>query len=162
MEPISRRARRASAKGLARFDGLEFQVFDRSATPLMTNTTAQALLEDTEGAPRIGTEGGGVLGLNAGTWSAYRSDSGPPRDIVHTLLLDRQGAVWAGTYAGVGRRNGKRWVSYPIGEDGRNYRVRCLLEDRRGHLWFSSNKGVSEVPLSDLEEDAAGRVFAVR
>jgi diguanylate cyclase (GGDEF)-like protein len=128
-------------EGLARFDGLQFKVFDRSNTPVMTNTTVQALLEDDEGALWAGTEGGGVLRLKNGVWSAFRAASGLPSDIVHALLKDREGTLWAGTYSGVGRFSRDRWTHYATGMGGTSYRVRCLLQDHAGTIWAGTEGG---------------------
>lgn len=128
-------------EGLARFDGLQFKVFDRSNTPAMTHSTVQALVEDAEGALWAGTEGGGILRLKDGEWSAFRAASGLPSDIVHALLLDREGALWAGTYSGVGRLKNGRWTAFPTGSGAASFRVRCLLQDRSGRIWAGTEGG---------------------
>jgi len=128
-------------EGLARFDGLEFKVFDRSNVPVMTNLTVQALAEDPSGALWVGTEGGGVLCYEKGRWSAHRVSSGLPSDIVHDLCVDRTGVLWAGTYGGVGRLKEGRWTTYRLGPAPHGYRVRCLLEDDGGTLWAGTEGG---------------------
>ncbi len=128
-------------EGLARFDGLEFKVFDRSNVPAMTNQTVQALAEDPSGALWVGTEGGGILRYEKGRWSSQQSSSGLPSDIVHDLRVDRMGVLWAGTYGGVGRYEKGRWTSYRLGPGPSGFRVRCLMEDGRGTLWAGTEGG---------------------
>lgn len=128
-------------EGLARFDGLEFTVYDRRNTPLMTNSTVQAILEDREGSIWVGTEGGGVLRLRGDDWTGFTAMAGLPNDIVYALLQDREGAIWAGTYSGAGRFKDGRWARFGTAEGLTDGRINALFEDRAGTLWVATDGG---------------------
>jgi len=70
---------------------------------------------------------------------------GLSHNTVLTLLQDRRGFVWIGTFAGLDRFDGKHFCHYQaeIGNDkslSSNY-VRVLYEDREGWLWVGTFGG---------------------
>ncbi len=85
--------------GLARFDGLRFQVFGEASE--LPNTRVLCLLAGREGTLWIGTEGGGLIGLRDGRSRSLTRLDGLRSDTVTTLAQDRSGQVWAGTPAGL-------------------------------------------------------------
>ncbi len=65
----------ATFRGLARFDGLSFTVFDFSNTPELKSNRLRALYADTRGALCIGTEHAGLTEYRAGTFHPMGTDS---------------------------------------------------------------------------------------
>ena len=56
-------------------------------------------------------------------------------------LHHRQGRLWVGTFGGVCRLAGERFVL--VEELPHPHYVRCIYEDQQGHLWFAvRHKGV--------------------
>jgi diguanylate cyclase (GGDEF)-like protein len=75
-------------------------------------------------------------------WRAYRNFSsaeGLPQNSVMALLQDAQGYVYAGTYHGLARYDGRHWqgVDLPTGE--RSYAVGALTQARDGALWIGTD-----------------------
>ena len=67
-------------------------------------------------------------------------------DRLWSIFADSKGAVWAGTTNGIYRFDGMMWMPYklpyPEGGTGEFITERtawCIIEDSKGHLWFSSN-----------------------
>lgn len=92
--------------GLARFDGVRFQVFgEGSALP---GPRVMALLAARDGSLWIGTEGAGLARLREGKFQSLTRRDGLVSDSVTALAEDESGQVWIGTPAGLnGWRDGK-------------------------------------------------------
>ena len=85
----------------------------------------------------------------------YRDAEGLPQNTIHTLALDREGLLWAGTQDGVARYDGRRWESVELPVARRTRYVRCLFSDRSGALWFGT-QGAGLVRL----DEGGWRVFS--
>lgn len=87
---------------------------------------------------------GGSKGLMerapAGEIRWFTDREGLPDIFLRAILLDRNGAVWAGTNRGLARLEGGHFVTPPPGPE----QVRCLFEDREGDLWMGSNDGLTQ------------------
>jgi hypothetical protein len=71
--------------------------------------TIRALAEDAAGGIWVGSEGGGLdrFDPGSGNFAHYRHSPQPgslPDNRVQALLIDRQGTLWVGTWAGLSRR----------------------------------------------------------
>src|SRR5688572_26529927 len=58
-------------EGVARFDGVRFSVYDMGNTRALRHNRVLALCEDRDGSVWIGTEGGGLVRLRQGAFTAY-------------------------------------------------------------------------------------------
>ena len=97
-------------RGIVRFDGAHFQVFDTSNTPAIHGTTfaAFALMEDSHGDIWAGAWGAGALRYHDGEFHSYTVRDGLPGNSVTRINEDNEGAIWFYTAQGLGRfRNGK-------------------------------------------------------
>jgi signal transduction histidine kinase/ligand-binding sensor domain-containing protein len=74
---------------------------------------------------------------------------GLAHDQVTSLLQDSRGYLWAGTFEGLSRFDGSRFVSYSTEDGLGNYVVNGLAEDRQGRLWVATNGGGISL-LNDL------------
>jgi diguanylate cyclase (GGDEF)-like protein len=145
--------------GLARYD----PAFDRvrmlgsgseRATPI------RALAEDGAGRVWVGTLGQGLLRFEprTGQFDAepLRVDGEPERRVL-ALAVGRGGALWAGHWRGLARRDiqgGWTMLALPGGPVG----ISTLLEDREGRLWFGSVDG----RVGRIEMDGQPRWLAAR
>lgn len=85
--------------GLARFDGVRFQVFgEGSALP---GPRVLSLLAARDGVLWIGTEGAGLVQLRDGKFQSLTRRDGLASDSVTALAEDELGQVWIGTPAGL-------------------------------------------------------------
>lgn len=63
-------------------------------------------------------------------------------DNVTSLAQDHRGFMWIGTYNGLQRYDGKRFVNYLINlrdKDALHYGVKCMLEDSKHRLWIGAD-----------------------
>lgn len=120
----------------------------------LSNDFVRCILEDGSGALWVGTQGGGLNRLDraTGAFTRFRADPADPRsisnDYVFALHEDRGGDLWAGTYGGglnrLDRKTG-RFERITAADGLASDLVYGILEDERGRLWVSSNKGITQL-----------------
>jgi signal transduction histidine kinase/ligand-binding sensor domain-containing protein/CheY-like chemotaxis protein len=144
--------------GLVRFDGVRFEIFDRSTVPEFTRENVRALAEDRDGTIWIGTDDG-LLVYRGGAFGRFGQRLGLPSQLVLSLLLAHDGTLWVGTEAGVCRlRNGKPELPLllPGTEDVKALRI---TETPGGTIWLSTRVGLMRA-AGDRAERVAGRDLA--
>ena len=132
----------ATEGGLARFDGLNFRVFDTENTPEIRSNIVNDLREDSSGRLWISTTGGLVC-ERAGIFRAFGMREGLPSDAVSASYPMRGGGLLVITGAGLAVLRGERFAQVPEteaiqGGDGRS----DVVEDDRGQIWIAGSKGV--------------------
>jgi signal transduction histidine kinase/streptogramin lyase len=86
--------------GVARFDGVRFQITDKATTPALRSNLVTTMLAARDGSLWLGTEGGGVTRLRDDTAVTYTTREGLLADVVFSLQQASDGAVWVGTQRG--------------------------------------------------------------
>src|SRR5215216_5791287 len=92
-------------EGLARFDGLNFTVFDKENTPAFKSNDIRFLHEDKQGRLWISTSYGLVCRHN-GQFNSFTVSEGLPDNSIGPLAEDTKGSVWIGTAGGLTRFDG--------------------------------------------------------
>ncbi|MCU0660921.1 MAG: ATP-binding protein [Myxococcota bacterium] len=133
----------ATAEGLARFDGVRFQVFDTSNTPALKSNMITTLELDSHGALWLGTRSGGLTRYADGVFETYGKEQGLLSPSVSAILEDARGRLWVGTLgSGLFLREGDLFVSQPKPPERVFEDVYDLLEDSAQRLWVASGDGV--------------------
>ncbi len=130
-----------TSAGLARFDGRRFVTWPRnqnlpSPTPLVysvTPTRDGGLWIVFGGLSRIAHDSGGRA-------TTYTTQDGLPEGGMRALVQRQDGTVWAGGSGGLCRFTNGRWEPVPLPDNARA--VVALAEDREGHLWVGTSRGV--------------------
>jgi signal transduction histidine kinase/sugar lactone lactonase YvrE len=162
----------ATADGLARYDGLGFEVhrYAEGDPRSLPGNNVQAVLVDRRGWVWAAIESQGVSVMRPGSdgfVTLRRSNlRGLRSDEVWSLAETRDGSVWIGTYdGGLHRFDPRGRVShYGMGEGLPSDTVVSLAADARGGLWIGTAKGVahwSEAGLRGMpppDEFALGEV----
>ena len=86
--------------GLARFDGIAFEVFDHKSSPLFANDQIESLAVDRAGVLWVGTYGGGLLRLEGGNLRRFGREDGLTVQEILELAIDPGGNLWVGTHGG--------------------------------------------------------------
>ncbi len=116
---------------------------------LPLNGYIRAMEEDLDGNIWIGTHGGGlaVLRPDDNQFTLYSQiNSTLPFDKVHALFCDSHGRMWVGTYGGglsVFDKNKGQFINYTEKDGLQNSTIYQIAEDTQGHIWVSSNTGLS-------------------
>jgi signal transduction histidine kinase/ligand-binding sensor domain-containing protein len=113
-------------RGLVRFDGVQFKVFDQSNTPAIQSTIFVAfnLMEDRDGAIWAGVWSGGAIRYHKGKFTSFGMKDGLADKTVKRIDQDAAGNIWFYTPRGLSRQgaNGNlEKVSTIDGEDTTRY-----------------------------------------
>jgi signal transduction histidine kinase len=82
--------------------------------------------------------------------------------VIWSISADDNGALWLGTNGGglIRFQNGK-FTPFTTAKGLYDDSVLTVLDDRVGHLWMTSNKGVFQVAKAQLEAFADGKIPAI-
>ena len=134
----------ATQRGLVRFDGSRFVIFDSSNTPGMKDDRASCLLLDRQGGLWVGTAAGTLLKRAGEAFSAQDLGKAAPSHAldgsaagkVNALAEDGQGAVWLAIEGmGLRRFHNGRTEAFTADSGLPSLDVRRILCDRDGRLW---------------------------
>lgn len=130
-------------KGLTRFDGNSFTLFDRSNTPAIQNNTIHALLTDHNGRLWIGTGGGGLVRLEGGVFTKFSIADGLIGNTIQSLAEDKSGTLWIGTSLGLSHFVEGRIINFTVSDGLPSNYCRELCEDEAGQLWIGTGQGLA-------------------
>jgi ligand-binding sensor domain-containing protein/signal transduction histidine kinase len=166
--------------GLARFDGVRFQVFDQANTPELPGNAITALYEAHDGALLVCTARGGVAALRAGRFERVLEEQKEGDDIVAavkdrdngTVLCCLSGLLWRwanGRMTALCRTREPESLRFGPIHPG------VLCEDGQGGLWTLGMRGrllrlvgdkweqraqeLSDASCQALARDTAGRLW---
>lgn len=127
--------------GLARFDGVKFDVFNHENTTQFTSNIVFSLLVDRRGMLWIASWGDGVVRYRDGTFDAITQESGLLSNEVWCIMESQDDSIWIGSRKGLNRITGGKIsaISLPAQMTGKS--IEWLLEDRGGRIWVGSNGG---------------------
>lgn len=128
--------------GVARFDGVEFDVFDRSNTGVFTQGhDVRALAVDGRGQLWVGTAGAGLVRYADGAFTRMEKGEDLQGAQVSALHAGHDGVLWVGTIeeglfrvAGGRVRRADRTLSGTM--------ITALHVDRRGTRWIGTDEGL--------------------
>ena len=122
-------------EGLARFDGYEFVVFNKTNGDLPDNSIT-ALAAANDGGLWIGTSNGLTQYL-AGQFHTFTVKQGLPDAAITALLTDHEGALWvvAGVY--LSRYQDGRFTTFKPDSDIPVSSARAVCEDGNHDLWVA-------------------------
>ena len=79
-------------------------------------------------------------GIRQGVWQSFDVTDGLPAPIISSLLQDRQGHLWFGTWGGgICQYDGTCFTIFSEEDGLPSGAVKYMLEDRRGHLWIGTH-----------------------
>ena len=126
-------------EGLARFDGVRFEVFDGGHESDIPNKHIVVLHVDRAGRLWVGTRAGLAI-LEGGRFRVYDGNAGLAHAYIRAIVEDAAGHVWVGTENGRGlvEIDHDRVRVFGTANGLRDTTIRALLPDRRGVLWVAT------------------------
>jgi ligand-binding sensor domain-containing protein len=120
------------------------------------------IYEDRQGALWIGTRRG-LYRLKEGNDTFYTTRDGlSPGELVTSFHEDEDGTVWIGTYGGgLNRFRDGRFTVYTTDHGLPDNTIYQILDDGRGNLWMSSNRGIFRISKKELNDCARGQIASV-
>ena len=166
-------------EGLARFDGVNFTIFDLSNTPEIKSNVILALYVDKEDNLWIGTNDG-LDRFKNGKFTSFTTREGLSNNVVRGMCEDKEGTLWIATDGGGlnAFKNGK-FTAYTTKDGLSGNKVMTVYGDREGNLWigtyegaglskfkdgkfttFTKKDGLTDPTVWTIHEDQAGNLWA--
>jgi len=129
--------------GFARFDGIDFEVYDHRSYRAFENEQIESLVFDHEGVLWIGTYGGGLLRLEKDNLRRFGREDGLTVPEILELAIDPLGTLYVGTHGGGVLRfeNGRLQVVVPVGQLPDPV-ITALIFGTRGELYIVTQTAV--------------------
>ena len=126
--------------GLARFDGVQFTIFNSANTPGLKSNRITALFEDRRGILWLGTETGELMSLQDGVGTTYPMSGALEGATVYSLTGDGAGGLWAGTTKGLARFQDGKFTAYTTADGLPNNLIYVGEQDQAGRVWMMANR----------------------
>jgi ligand-binding sensor domain-containing protein/signal transduction histidine kinase len=151
----------ATQEGLARFDGVEFKVFDRTNTKELPSSSFVRMKEDSAGglwARPIGFAPG-VVRYHNGSFTLYDTSNALPNNRTVTWETDKRGTMWLGTPGGLVEFNNGRFRTYTVRDGLPADTVFRLGLDSKENLWISTTGGLARLAGGKIEKMTGQKDF---
>ncbi len=135
-----------SARGLFRFDGVEFESYEPPAGVSLPTHNITSLLATPDGGLWIIFRPFGLGFLKDGQMKVFSRPEELPTGEVFNIACDLDGRIWAGTLTGLTLFDGARWNQ--IGSDWNltNERIWSMFTDREGTFWVVTGYTIAYLP----------------
>ncbi len=127
--------------GLARFDGVQFTVFDEDNTPELRSSRVTSLFEAPDGTLWIGDESGQITRCKNGQFKSVAFRPAWAGGEIYNIAADESGTVWALNGEGQLARVSDGMVLNP--EAGSVAKVLGCTRSRNGEIWIARDGRVS-------------------
>ena len=145
--------------GLARFDGVQFAVFDENNTPGLNSSQIRRLYEDRQTNLWVGTENGDIAIIQSGAVTNLDLGQSGASGRLMAICEDTNGAVLLYTYNGLlARYRDGRVDARPVGS-GMTSNCRALIADDSGSILAGTDTQLLALKPSSLEPE---KVSAIR
>ncbi len=131
-------------EGLARFDGLNFTVFDKENTPAFKSNDIRFLQQDRQGRLWISTSYGLVCRHN-GEFTSYTVKEGLPDNSVGPVVEDVSGNIWIGTAAGLARFENGSFKTFTTQQGLASNLIQTLCARANGTILVGTPAGVQSL-----------------
>lgn len=119
------------------------------------------LARDSSGILWVGSIGGGLRQIHK-DGSVMNLTNGLPGRSVQTLYLDANGPLWIATGGGgLSRYKDGAVFNFTSQQGFPQQTISQIVEDDFGSLWLGGSRGILQVPKSELNDVAAGRVSTI-
>ena len=132
----------ATEGGLARYDGINFRIFDKQNTPQLPSNYIRALMEDRQGNLWIGTAEG-LVRLRSGNETVFTRVEGLPNNSIQSLYEDRLGNVCVATTGGLTVLKGDAVTNFPANDRSISGSIQAVFEDSEGAFWIGTPYGLT-------------------
>ena len=125
----------ATWRGLARFDGNHWEVFNRRTTPALKNDTLGNIWTDRSGRLLISASSGGLIRFETNVFTQVLPPAATGNAEVRNLAEDGSGALWLATKAGLLCLREKKLTRYTTTNGLPADSVSTVFLDRAQQVW---------------------------
>ena len=140
--------------GLARFDGVQFAVFDENNTPGLNSSQVIRLYEDRHTNLWIGLENGSIAIATGAKVTSLDFPQGRPAGRLRAICEDKNGDVLLYTDGGLLARYHDGRVYFRSADSGAPRRCRALVAEDSGRLWLGTDTELAMLNPKSLEPEA--------
>lgn len=134
-----------TSEGIARFDGVQFKVFDKNNTPILNSNTICSMIKDHIGNLWVGTQGG-LIKIKDNQFTAYNKEQGLPAGTPESLYEDHNGAIWFKIRElGLVRFKDGKVDIFPLKDANLNFYSKIICEDQNGNLLVGTVNGLLQL-----------------
>lgn len=131
-------------EGLARFDGVQFTVFDKHNTPQIKNNYISALYADREGTLWIGTYDGGLITYKNNKFVGIKTIKLLENSYSHSIFEDNARGIWIAIRGrGVMRIDSVSHQTFDTSNGLVHNQARNFCQDSKGRVWIATKNGIS-------------------
>lgn len=131
-------------EGLARFDGLNFTVFDKENTPAFKSNDIRFLYEDRQDRLWISTSYG-LICRHDGDFKSFTVNEGLPDNSIGPVVEDTSGNVWIGTGGGLSRFENGNFKTLTVEHGLSRNVIQTLCARANGTLLVGTSAGVQSL-----------------
>ncbi len=129
--------------GLARFDGLQFTIFDQQALRGIESISFEGMLTAPDGSLWASTTGG-LIHLSKDRFKIYTSRDGIPRAHFSAMVMDNAGVLWIGSKgSGLVRLDQNGFTKYTTSDGLIHDEIWALEFTEDGSIWIGTRGGLS-------------------
>lgn len=128
--------------GLARFDGIKFEVFSHENTPAFSSSLIVFLMVDRSGTLWIVTQFGGIVRYQNRRFEAFAKYSPLLSSETWCVMESTDNSLWIGSRTGLCRFNRTTLSQIALPESLSSHVVRTIVEDRNGRIWVGTSDGL--------------------
>ncbi len=129
--------------GLARFDGVHFEVYTRDTVPQLKSNEILALYADQNNVLWIGTSSGGLTRCKDGEFFTYPAAENNALSRIRTIGEDRWGNLWIGSStSGLTCLHNGKFTTYTTKHGLPGNQVRFIYKDENQDLWVAASAGI--------------------
>lgn len=124
---------------------------DANAKDALKDNNITVLRRDAKNNILVGTENGlNYLDTKSNSFTSYRNDKNEgsiSNNSILSAFQDSKQRIWIGTEGGLNYFDAakKRFHRFKLDAGASNDVVLAIVEDKRGHLWLNTNKGIVEL-----------------
>ena len=142
----------ATDSGLARFDGVDFDVYNLENTPALSDDVIRSLSVDNRGVLWIATEHGGIISYAGGVFKTmYTAANGLESNSTRAILPSADGSLWFGSDGGLNHLEKGTLCTIPFPESAVSRSVHALAEDSKARLWIGTSDGLLKLTRKERE-----------
>ncbi len=133
----------ATFDGLARFDGVKFEVFDKDVSPNFKTNGILSLFEDHQKNLWLGTDGAGALKYHEGKFDTIQTSANLNTAFVTSFAQTKDGTIWVGTKNGLAKLVNDQLTPVKESPSLLTVSINSLFVDSKDNLWITTrNSGL--------------------
>jgi len=125
--------------GISIYDGSSFK--NISASSGLISERVEKIIQNNEDKIMFASYGGGVGTIEDDTIFSITVNEGLPSNIIKTLIQDREGNYWIGTWNGLCKYKGNRFVTFTVEDGLNNNNILSIASDSSGIIWMGTLTG---------------------